>query len=277
MKESIIASALLALAGMFLAPRVADATCTSADFTSHNWVLDVQGHQSTSEFLGEGYTINFFVDYNDLGVITPTGATGSFLFTDTENLGNRSVQNQSRSGRITVFSNCTVTVVVFASQAGGPVFYNGVFENGNTVIDLVSVDSGFIVRGTLTQYNPPAPCSLASLSGTFALSLGGSEFPLLDLVKNNGFASDVPFAAVGPIVFDGNGNFTGSATISNGGSNVQNAALSGEYTLNGCTGALTMLSGLVPVNFNIIIESTKRLLLVSSQSRFAISGEAVVQ
>jgi hypothetical protein len=59
----------------------------------------------------------------------------------------------------------------------GAVNYSGVFRNNNTAIDIVSVDSGFTVRGTLTPFTPPAACSLATLSGPFAYTLGGVAYP----------------------------------------------------------------------------------------------------
>jgi hypothetical protein len=94
--------------------------------------------------------------------------------------------------------------------------------------------------------------------------------------------SDPPFAAVGKLVFDGNGNLANSATVSIGGvitQYAQNYTNLGRYRLNpDCTGFLSIFSSAAPVNYNIIVVNNgKELRLVSTDFGVAISGSATPQ
>jgi hypothetical protein len=82
------------------------------------------------------------------------------------------------------------------------------------------------------------PCSNASLNGAFAYTNTGF------IVAPPPLAG--PFAGVGTQTFDGRGNTSASATVSQNG-NILRVTITGTYTVNpDCTGSMTLLVS--PVN-----------------------------
>jgi hypothetical protein len=83
MRIGVTLSVFFLVAGMFLAPSVAHAAgpCTISTFSANNWVFSVQG-VFTQTIENDGF-FTIEMDYNDVGVITPYGTTGSFTFRDT--------------------------------------------------------------------------------------------------------------------------------------------------------------------------------------------------
>jgi hypothetical protein len=78
-------------------------------------------------------------------------------------------------------------------------------------------------------------CTLASLSGTYTMSLTGDYATV-----NNGALSN-QFSAAGQLVADGAGNLTGTVTMSANGQIFRGVAITGTYTASSnCTGTATI-------------------------------------
>ncbi len=86
----------------------------------------------------------------------------------------------------------------------------------------------------LVQIRLAGTCSLKSLSGTYTYVFRGFE------LSNRRNEDEHGFSAVGRLVGDGNGNFTGKDTVSNAGAITRERQYTGTYTLNtDCTGSAT--------------------------------------
>ena len=89
------------------------------------------------------------------------------------------------------------------------------------------------------------PCSLATLTGGYGLTLLGSLQP------NNA----EPVALVGRVVFDGNGNFSIVENRSINGA-ISQVTVTGTYTMNtNCTGVITVGSGGLAANYNFVVDT----------------------
>lgn len=88
-------------------------------------------------------------------------------------------------------------------------------------------------------------CSNGSLQGSFGYTVTGYA------------PGNVPFAAVGRILFNGSGQVTTTRTLSNGGTIVRGDTGSGTYTLNAdCTGTFTIVaSGLGQLQVDIVVDN----------------------
>jgi hypothetical protein len=83
------------------------------------------------------------------------------------------------------------------------------------------------------------PCSLQSLSGAYTYVFRGFKFG----------GNEHGFSAVGRLVADGNGNFTGADTVSDAGAITRDRQYTGTYTMNAdCTGS-ARFSGLGQMDF----------------------------
>lgn len=102
---------------------------------------------------------------------------------------------------------------------------------------LLTVFASLFVLGSAASVRAEQ-CSVATLNGSFGYTGTGT------LVSESGA---VPFASVGQITFDGQGNFTTIRTISQNGTVSQGVQGGGTYTVNpDCTGTLTFIEGITP-------------------------------
>lgn len=88
-------------------------------------------------------------------------------------------------------------------------------------------------------------CSVRSLQGAFGYTVRGTT------------PANLPFAAVGRIVFDGRGQVSTVRTLSNGGAIARNDTGSGAYALgNDCRGSFTIgAAGLGQLQVDIVVSA----------------------
>jgi hypothetical protein len=117
------------------------------------------------------------------------------------------------------------------------------------------------------------PCSDRTLNGSFGYTVTGSIItPLGPLVPG-------PFAAVGRIVFDGEGKVSTVRSLSDDGEVLQNDSGTGTYTLKSdCTGSFNITVGPpgndIVLNLNIVFDGNGELrgLVTNSGIVLAFDG-----
>jgi len=130
----------------------------------------------------------------------------------------------------------------------------------------VTVVATLVVWSFATQARAEGRCSNASLVGSYAFQVDGS---------NIGGA----FAAVGKNTYDGKGHLKGVIQVSSAGTNF-NANYTGTYTLNAdCTGIKSATLDLGPatltVNFYFVVDSnTREIRMIVTDPGFTVSGTA---
>jgi hypothetical protein len=123
-----------------------------------------------------------------------------------------------------------------------------------------------LAAGQLMSALPNTACSNATLQGGYGFVLTGVN------------SSSTLAAIVGEITADGNGNLTGSETISNDGVISSNVALTGTYSIKStCTGTAKISpSGFPTAKYNLTIVSTaKQIEMVDTDTGTTESGYAV--
>ena len=103
-----------------------------------------------------------------------------------------------------------------------------------------------------TPLKASGACSNASLNGSYAFQVDGTNVSNPNLPPG-------PFAAVGKNTYDGNGNMSGTITVSANGVMIP-TSYTGIYSVaGGCTGtkSATLLNGLT-VSFDFVIDSNGR-------------------
>lgn len=99
--------------------------------------------------------------------------------------------------------------------------------------NLLVACAALLLTGLSAQAKTEKSCSLSTLQGSYGYTVTG-------FIPGSSPAN-VPFAAVGRIVFDGRGGVTTVRTLSAGGTVVQNDPGSGMYSVNAdCTGKFTI-------------------------------------
>ncbi len=110
--------------------------------------------------------------------------------------------------------------------------------------------------GIVSEVRAQGPrCSLRTLEGTY-----GNSFQFLNTTPGSvpatiGIATHLPGAGIGVTTFDGQGNFSGSATISLGGL-IFPVTVSGTYAVNpDCTGSqvINFSTGVPPAQLDLVI------------------------
>jgi hypothetical protein len=114
-------------------------------------------------------------------------------------------------------------------------------------------------------------CSLSTLNGAYAYRVDGNYF------DNQGL--NYQYSAVGRLVADGNGGFTGSETNSNLGTPRRSQTYTGTYTMNSdCTGSLVFKLSNAPTNYDIVVVPAKNeVYLIESESGITMTGTAALQ
>ena len=128
---------------------------------------------------------------------------------------------------------------------------------------LVAVVATLVISSLATQASAEERCSNASLRGSYAFQVDGSNV--------NG-----PFAAVGKNTYDGNGQLKGVITISSNGVIIP-ATYTGTYTLNAnCTGIKSAALDIgLTVNFDFVVDSNLRgIRMIVKDPGFTVSGTA---
>lgn len=113
-------------------------------------------------------------------------------------------------------------------------------------------------------------CSTQTLHGSFGYTVNGS------IVTSFGPLVAGPFAAVGKIIFDGNGHVTTVRTLSDNGLVLQNDAGTGTYILNSdCTGSFNITVGSpgnsVVLNLNTVVDDNIELRAIVTNAGTALT------
>lgn len=114
---------------------------------------------------------------------------------------------------------------------------------------FVAVVVSFVAISAATPALASGPCNTASLNGSYAFQVDGTNVSNPNLPPG-------PFAAVGKNTYDGKGNMTGTITVSAAGLMID-TTYTGNYSVDGgCSGtkSATLLSGLT-VYFDFVIDS----------------------
>ena len=107
------------------------------------------------------------------------------------------------------------------------------FPNSKRIVPVAHAQSG---------------CSVATLDGNYGFNNPGFTTP-----NHSIKGAEVPFAAVGVIIFDGAGNASGTYTLAIKGGITSGNTFSGTYTVSSdCTGSMTLTGA---PNFNMVVVS----------------------
>ena len=126
---------------------------------------------------------------------------------------------------------------------------------------LVAVFAGVLISGLATRLEARERCSDASLRGSYAFNVSGTNV-------SNPYLPLGPFAAVGRNTYDGNGHMRGVIVVSSNGSIIP-ATYTGTYAVKSdCTGvkSATLSIGAV-VDFAFVIDSNLReIQMIATQA-----------
>jgi hypothetical protein len=128
----------------------------------------------------------------------------------------------------------------------------------------------FLLSAFRVAVNAQNTCTKANFAGPYGFTVSG--------VVVNSDGSFYSAAEAGTVTADGNGNLTGSATISQAGQ-IQSPTFTGTYTLDAdCTGTVSTTDSAGPAHFNIaIVDNGQEILFIESDSGVAVSGSAKPQ
>jgi hypothetical protein len=154
------------------------------------------------------------------------------------NLGGEVFRKEPYSATYTVEADCTGTFTSDGTQVDLFIAPDGSMFTFVDV-DPGTVASGFELRGTAKRVakneNAGAKCSEATLHGQYLFATEG-----VDITGNE----QVPFAAAGYDVYNGNGKVKGVSSVNFNGEVLRNERFSGAYTVKAdCTGTLTFADG----------------------------------
>jgi hypothetical protein len=131
----------------------------------------------------------------------------------------------------------------------------------------------FCARFTPIRVHAQSGCSVQTLSSPYTYADNGYYFDQ----KGNEYG----FAAAGLLVPDGNGNFSGTDTVSNGAVITRGRQFSGAYTVNSnCTGSLVFMdaNGNAQAHLDFVITNNGRNVnFIQADNGTVISGTAQQQ
>jgi hypothetical protein len=113
-----------------------------------------------------------------------------------------------------------------------------------------------------------ATCTNSLLSGTYFYTLNGSVIGLI------GTTQPAPYAELGEMVADGQGNITGSSYTDQNGA-LANPSLSGTYTVTpSCAGSMSLSINSVPlgINFQVVDGGRGMILALATPSDVVVGG-----
>lgn len=123
----------------------------------------------------------------------------------------------------------------------------------------------------LVQIRLVGTCSLQSFSGPYSYVFKGFNFKDVRNDEHN-----QAFSAVGLLIADGNGNFTGTETASHGGAITRGRQYAGTYTMNAdCTGTATF-SGLGQMYF-VMTNNNRNVDFIQTDEGTDVAGTAQLQ
>src|SRR3954471_5507737 len=125
---------------------------------------------------------------------------------------------------------------------------------------VTAVFASLLISGFTTRLDAQARCTNASLNGSYAFKVDGTNVA-------NPYLPLGPFAAVGKNTYDGRGHMSGVITVSSNGSIIP-ATYTGTYTVNAsCTGvkSATLSIGAVVVFFFVIDDDLSEIQMVVTQ------------
>jgi hypothetical protein len=126
---------------------------------------------------------------------------------------------------------------------------------------VAAVFASLIISGFATRLDAQDRCTNASLKGSYAFKVDGTNV-------SNPYLPLGPFAAVGKNTYDGRGLMRGVITISSNGL-IINATYTGSYTVNAnCTGvkSATLSIGAVVDFFFVIDDDLREIQMVVTQA-----------
>ena len=126
---------------------------------------------------------------------------------------------------------------------------------------VAAVFASLIISGFATRLDAQDRCTNASLKGSYAFKVDGTNV-------SNPYLPLGPFAAVGKNTYDGRGQMRGVITISSNGSIIP-ATYTGFYTVNAnCTGvkSATLSIGAVVDFFFVIDDDLREIQMVVTQA-----------
>jgi len=139
----------------------------------------------------------------------------------------------------------------------------------------VLVAAGILISWNMRTINVKAQtgCSLQSLSVPYTYALNGSYFSVQGSLYG--------FSSAGRFVPDGNGNFVGTDTISDGAVITRGRQYTGTYTVNSndCTGSAVFLNNNVPLAHMdfVITNNAKNINFIQTDNGTDIAGTAQQQ
>jgi hypothetical protein len=181
-------------------------------------VADIKGDYATQPkgiLTGGPYTGPFA----GTGIINFDGA-GSFFGTATSSFNGNIVFPFYAYGYYNVSADCTVTILDQKLQLG----FEGYLSSTKRQVVLVEPDNGTITTNTLDLIRMPAPCTVASLTGSWAFNMAGTDV-----------ARIAKFSQLGRLKFDDQGAFSGLLSTSIDGVISRNTVTGKVQVYNDCT------------------------------------------
>jgi len=126
---------------------------------------------------------------------------------------------------------------------------------------VVAVFVSLVITGFATRVDAQDRCANASLKGSYAFKVDGTNV-------SNPYLPLGPFAAVGKNTYDGSGHMRGVIVVSSNGATIP-ATYTGTYTVNSnCTGvkSATLSIGAVVDFFFVIDDGLREIKMVVTQA-----------
>ncbi len=190
---------------------------------------------------------------------------GKVTFTGTSNTNTAQGKQFTYSGSYTVGSNCAGTMTL---TTGSTATFNLVTWSNGIQFNVTGADATYVysASGSSTR---PAACVTATLSGEYEYDASGF---MLTGTAQTGAADET-----GVLQFDGQGNITASATISQTGAQTAYTA-TGTYAVTpNCLGTATLTDSTgksTSLNFSILNLYGQAVDLLAASSTFVRSGAA---
>jgi len=131
----------------------------------------------------------------------------------------------------------------------------------NPGLVVAAVFAGILISGFTTRVDAQDRCSNASLKGSYAFNVDGTNV-------SNPYLPLGPFAAVGKNTYDGRGHLRGVITVSSNGSIIP-ATYTGTYTVDvNCTGikSATLSIGAVVDFFFVVADDLRDIQMVVTKA-----------